>query len=159
LTSKYPKSPSGPAWASARCTATIVFKACDDAFGLLQNALTIGDPVEALRAIPRAAVTIHRQLGSIFAVMHDARVIKLFKETQAFTEQMPARVLDLLAGLYDRGVRAGAFRADLDREMVAVTLMGSIGPAIKFQLIHNTRPLDGFADALADFYVAILTNK
>jgi AcrR family transcriptional regulator len=135
----------------------IVYKTCDEAFSLLQTALTLEDPVESLRALPRVAVTIHRQLGSVFGVMHDARVIKLFKESEQLAEQMPAQVLAMLADLYDRGVSAGVFRAGLDREIVALTLMGSIGPAIKFQL--NTRPLDDFASALADFYVAILTKN
>ncbi len=135
----------------------IIDKSFDDAFTELRNTAAIEDPIEALRALPLTAVAIQCRLGYLQGVMHDPRLIKLFKEKHEHGEQMFGQVMQLMAELFDRGVRAGVFRADLDRDMVAIAILGSIGPAIKHQM--GTRPLDEFAGALADFFIAIFTKQ
>jgi AcrR family transcriptional regulator len=133
----------------------IVDKTFDDAFALLQEVVAVEDPVAALRAIPHAAVTIQGRLSPLDGMIHDPRMTKLFKEGQGQSE-MFRKILNLVEELFDRGVRAGVFRADLNREIVTYVILGSLGPAIKLRCDRQS-PQE-LADALADFFVAILTK-
>jgi AcrR family transcriptional regulator len=132
----------------------IVDKTFDDVFALLQEAVAVEDPVAALRAIPHTAVAIPGRLGPLDGMMHDPRVARLFKDHEQ--GEMFKRVLNLVGELFDRGVRAGVFRPELDREMVSHALLGTLGTAIKLQ--RDRRSPQELADTLADFFVAILSK-
>src|SRR5260221_832360 len=85
---------------------------------------TIDDPRAALLVFILVGLRVQQQYGPIFAIIRDPRLRKIFDRTQAqtFRDQFIGVVLGILEG----GITAKIFRSDLDQEIVAATIMGSL---------------------------------
>ena len=62
--------------------------------------------------------------------MRDPRLEKLLDPS--YGQATRIQFLEILRGLVDHGIQAGIFRKDLDRDMAAVTIMGTCTSAIDF---------------------------
>lgn len=123
----------------------ILMQTFEDVLAHLRSAAEIEDPGAALRQIPYMLTCDQ----PVFAAMHDPRSAKLLQDMkQQMSQPMSDEIIDLLAGLVQRGIRAGAFRADLDPPTTAAAILGSIGVA--FELFGAKRPLVELADRVAD---------
>jgi len=112
-------------------------------------------PRDALRAVLHTAGALHEQFKSLFAVMHDARFEKLCPDERWSKRATGEQVIGTIAELVTRGVQHGTFRADLDPEVTAAALMGSI---LAFEVLASRRSYDTIADTLADLYLSPLTT-
>jgi AcrR family transcriptional regulator len=113
------------------------------------------DPRAALLAFVAVGLRIQYQYGPLFAVIRDPRLARIFDPTQAqtFRDQFLEVVLGILAG----GIKAKIFRGDLDPEIVAATIMGSI---MGVRDLFGTRwSLEELAQRLFRLYLAMLTSQ
>lgn len=98
----------------------------DDALAQFGTAIVsaLADPRAELRAFVSVGLHVQQQYGPIFAVIRDPRLKEIFDRTQAqaFCDQF----LEIALRMLENGVRAKLFRSDLDLEIVAATIMGSI---------------------------------
>jgi AcrR family transcriptional regulator len=116
---------------------------------------TIDDPRAALLAFVSVGLRVQQQYGPIFAVIRDPKLRKIFDQTQAqaFRDQFLEVVLGILAG----GIKANLFRSDLDQELVAATIMGSIlGVSDLFETRSSVEEL---AQKLFLLHLAMLTRN
>ncbi|MFL5654778.1 MAG: TetR/AcrR family transcriptional regulator [Ktedonobacteraceae bacterium] len=116
---------------------------------------TIDDPRAALLAFVSVGLRVQQQYGPIFAVIRDPKLRKIFDQTQAqaFRDQFLEVVLGILAG----GIKANLFRSDLDQELVAATIMGSIlGVSDLFETRWSVEEL---AQKLFLLHLAMLTRN
>lgn len=81
------------------------------------------DPRAALFALVSAGLSVQQEYQSIFSVVRDPRLVKLFDHT--YGENRRAQFLDLAKGVIERGIQTGIFREDLDPDLVAATIFGS----------------------------------
>ena len=81
------------------------------------------DPRAALLALVSAGLRVQQQYQSVFSVVRDPRLIKLFD--RAYGDMRRAQLLDLAQGVIERGIQSGIFRGDLDPRLVAATIFGS----------------------------------
>jgi hypothetical protein len=81
--------------------------------------------------------------------MHDMK--------QELSSSMTDEVLDLISGLVQRGVRTGAFRADLDPAATAGAILGSIGAVL--ENLGAKRPLLELAEILADLHHGMVAPR
>ncbi len=125
-----------------------------DAIAHFHAAAALPDAQAALRAFLSAAGEIHQQSRSLFTAMHDSRFNKLCADQGMSKKAFGEQIIGEIAALVARGVRDGVFRADLDPEITAGALMGSM---IAFEVLTPRRSYDAVADALADLYLKPLT--
>jgi AcrR family transcriptional regulator len=81
------------------------------------------DPRAALFALVSAGLRVQHQYQSVFSVVRDSRLAKLFD--RAYGETRRTQFLDQARGIIERGIQTGIFRADLDPDVVAATIFGS----------------------------------
>ncbi len=96
------------------------------------------DPRAALQALVSTSLRVQQQYRPFFATMRDRRLAKLFNSEQR--ETMLTLVLEPVRWVIERGIQAGAFREDLDRDLVAATLLGTLSGV--FDLLSKRCPLD-----------------
>nr|BBH87081.1 hypothetical protein KTC_18320 [Thermosporothrix sp. COM3] len=82
------------------------------------------EPRSALRALITAGLSVQQQYQSLFPVLRDFRLTKLFEPAQR--EAMRAQFLDLGREIIERGILAGIFRKDLDVDVAAASIFGSL---------------------------------
>lgn len=116
---------------------------------------TIDDPRAALLAFVSVGLRVQQHYGPIFAVIRDPRLRKIFDQTQAqtFRDQFLEVVLGILAG----GIKANLFRSDLDQEIVAATIMGSILGA--YDLFETRWSVEELAQKLFLLHLTMLTKN
>jgi AcrR family transcriptional regulator len=116
---------------------------------------TIDDPRAALLAFVSVGLRVQQHYGPIFAVIRDPRLRKIFDQTQAqtFRDQFLEVVLGILAG----GIKTNLFRSDLDQEIVAATIMGSILGA--YDLFETRWSVEELAQKLFLLHLTMLTKN
>lgn len=133
----------------------ILNETLDDLMARLRSAAAIEDPAEALRQIP---FSLDDSLSSLFAALRDPRAAKLQQDMkERMSRPRAAEILELVAGIVERGVRSGAFRADLDPQTTAAAILGSIGTVC--ETFAPTRPLDELATQLADLHRSMVAAR
>jgi AcrR family transcriptional regulator len=134
----------------------ILTETLEELMARVRSAAEIEDPAAALRQIP-FIVTV-APVSSLFAVLRDPRAAKLQQDMkEQMSQPVAAEVLDLIAGIVERGVRAGAFRAGLDPAATAAAILGSIGSVS--ETFAATRPLDELANLLADLHSSMVASR
>ena len=81
------------------------------------------DPRTALFALVSAGLRVQQQYQSVFSVVRDSRLTKLFDRT--YRETRRTQLLDPIKGVIERGIQRGIFREGLDPELVAEIIFGS----------------------------------
>jgi AcrR family transcriptional regulator len=123
----------------------------EDMLARLRGTAEIADPAVALREIPLALTADQ----ALFAVMQDPRAPKLLGDMKKHvSKSLTDEVIDLVAGIVERGMRSGAFRADLDPPTTAAAILGSIG--VTCEILGARRPLSELAVLLADLHSAMV---
>ena len=116
---------------------------------------TIDDPCASLLTFFSVGLRVQQQYGPIFAVIRDPRLRNIFDPTQ--TQTMRDQFLEVVLGILSTGINASIFRDDLDREIVAATIMGSImGVSDLFVSRWSSQEL---AQKLFHLHLAMLTSK
>lgn len=137
----------------------IILSTVEDSLSQYRAALAsaAADPRAALRELVLAGLRVHRQYGSLFTVMRDPRVAKLKLFDASPAKSMRARILEIPRELIAHGVRLGVFRADLDQEVAAATILGTLSGS--FDFLNAGDSLDETAQRLSDFLLTILERK
>jgi AcrR family transcriptional regulator len=129
--------------------------------GLTQYRAALGsvsaDPRGALQALILAMLRVHQQYGSLFALMRDPRLAKLQLFDPPPEKSIRAQILEIPKALLAEGIKLGVFRADLDHEMAATMILGTLSSAIDF--LDAERSLDEMARRLSHFLLAVLERK
>ena len=116
---------------------------------------TLDNPRAALLAFVSVGLRIQQQYGPIFAIICDPRLRKIFDQDDAPT--MRDQFLEIVLGILTSGSKANIFRSDLDQEIVAATIMGSImGVHDLFETRWSSEEL---AQKLFRLHLAMLTGK
>ena len=135
----------------------ILTHAVNDTLAQLRAAVaeTVDDPRAALLAFVSVGLRVQQHYGPIFAVIRDPRLRKIFDQTQAqtFRDQFLEVVVGILAG----GIKANLFRSDLDQEIVAATIMGSIQGV--YDLFETRWSVEELAQKLVLLHLAMLTRN
>jgi AcrR family transcriptional regulator len=129
----------------------------DDSLARLRAAAAIDDPCDALRALLHEVGALHQEFQPLMAIIHEEHLGK--GDPEAAQEQkttITTQFISVVAGLIERGIRMGVFRADLDPEVTAGALMGSM---IAFELLTPARSYAAIADTLADLYLNPLVTR
>lgn len=116
-------------------------------------AAELADPLEALRYIPYSLTACQ----SLFAVLQDPRAARITHEVKARmhgASSMTEEILAVVEGIIARGVQAGVFRADLDTQVTALAVLGTIGAVV--ETLSSTRSLDDLAALLADLLTTMV---
>ena len=119
----------------------------------LQAAAVIEDPAEALRQITLACAIDE----SFFAVCQDPRSAKLLDDVKANSRNIMDELNDLIAGIVRRGIQAGAFRPDIDPQIAAAAILGSIGGV--FKMLSGARPSSELVSALVDLHGQMVAKR
>jgi len=133
----------------------VLDEAFEDMTVRLRATASLDDPRAALRAFLHTAGAIHEKFKSLFMVMHDSRFSKLCADKGWSKRATGELITGIVVELVTRGIQEGVFRADLDAEVMAGALMGSM---LTFELLASKRPYPAIADALADLYLTPLTT-
>jgi len=128
----------------------VVRQTLEDALARLRAAAAIDDPCDALRALLHEVGALREEFQPLVTVVHDGHFASDPEESPEEKKAIAAQVIAVVAGLIERGMRTGIFRPDLDPEVTAGALMGSI---IAFEMLASTRPRAAIADALTDLYL------
>jgi AcrR family transcriptional regulator len=124
----------------------VLFETFTGLISRIRSAADTKDPAEALRQIP-FAITGGQPL---FILSRDPRSAKLLSDVTACDEPLTGEIVDLIAGIVERGKQSGAFDAKLDSSVAAATIVGSIGGVV--EMLGNKRSLDELAEMLADLH-------
>lgn len=116
---------------------------------------TIDDPRAALLAFVLVGLRVQQQYGPIFAIIRDPRLRKIFDRTQAQT--LRDQFLEVVLGILKGGIKAKIFRSDLDQEIVAATIMGSI-MGVR-DLFEPRWSVEELAQKLVLLHLAMLTRN
>ncbi len=113
------------------------------------------DPRMALQALVFAGLQVQRQYQHLFAVIRDPRLTKLLDSLYGQTTRI--QFLDIPKELINRGIKAGIFRADLDQDMAAVTIIGAFNIAV--DLLGMDDSFEELAQRLFHFLLTMLLVK
>ena len=134
----------------------IVVHSIHDSFKQLHTAVAFAgdDPQAALSAFISTGLRVQHQYGPLFAVIRDPRLNKMFDplQLQAFQDKYFAIVL----GILENGIQQRVLRSDLDRQIVAATLMGSLVTA--HELLGRNWGLEELAQKLIRVHLAMLAD-
>jgi AcrR family transcriptional regulator len=134
----------------------IVTRTVEDAMEQIRSAIQphADDPRATLQALVVTGRRVQQQYRSLLAVLRDPRLTKLFDPAQrdAWREQ----VLDIADVVIARGIQAGVFREDLDRDLAAATIIGSFTSAIG--LLGRRCPPEELEQRLAQFLWTIFAK-
>jgi AcrR family transcriptional regulator len=111
----------------------------------LDGALSIEDPVAAMRVFVRGGLGVVERYGGLLSVILDGRCGRLPSSDTATC----GRIAELVAA----GIRAGPFRADLDPQVGAAMLMSIFTPWSVAALRHTHTPKQ-----IADTYVNLFLH-
>ncbi|HWE60972.1 MAG TPA: TetR family transcriptional regulator [Chloroflexota bacterium] len=121
----------------------------------VRSIAAIEDPAAALRQIP---FMLDESVSSLFVTLRDPRAAKLLQDVkQRMSQPLATELIELIAGIVERGVRMGAFRADLDPPATAAAILGSIGAVC--ETLGATRPLEELAGLLADLHSSMVAAR
>src|SRR5262249_35612459 len=103
----------------------IVTQTVKDAQAQVRQAIEpyVDDPRAALQALVVAQLQVYHQYRPLFATRRARRLTKLFDPAQR--EALYALVLDPPRWVIERGIQAGVFRQDLNRDLTAATIIGA----------------------------------
>jgi AcrR family transcriptional regulator len=134
----------------------IVTRTVEDALEQIRSAIQphTDDPRATLQALVVTSRRVQQQYQSLLAVLRDPRLTKLFSPAQrdAWRDQ----VLDIADVVIARGIQAGVFREDLDRDLSAATIIGSFTSAVG--LIGRRCPPEELEQRLAQFLWTIFAK-
>jgi AcrR family transcriptional regulator len=118
----------------------IVTRTLEDAREQIRQAIEpyADDPRAALQALVSVQLQLHQQYQPLLATMRDRRLTKLFDCSHR--EAMYAQILDPIRGVIERGIQAGIFRQDLDPDLAAAMILGSLNAV--FELLGKRYSLD-----------------
>jgi AcrR family transcriptional regulator len=116
---------------------------------------TIDDPRAALLAFVLVGLRVQQHYGPIFAIIRDPRLRKIFDQTQAQT--LRDQFLEVVLSILEGGIKANLFRSDLDQEIVAATIMGSIMGV--HDLFETRWSVEELAQKLVLLHLAMLTRN
>lgn len=110
----------------------IVAAIVEDAFAQIERAVQpyADDPRGALRSLVSAGLQIQQQYQSVFWLIRDPRLSKLFEVEQR--EAMRTQFLDQAKGIIERGIQGGLFREDLYPELAAAMIFGSLSGVFEY---------------------------
>lgn len=103
----------------------IINTVVDDALTQLRLAVQpyADDPRTALFALVSVGLRVQQQYQSVFSVVRDPRLAKLFD--RPYRETRRTQLIDPVKGVIERGIQRRIFRQDLDPDLVAEILFGS----------------------------------
>ena len=103
----------------------IVIQAVEDAQVQIRQAIAphTDDSRAALQALVGAQLQVYQQHQLLFAAMRDRRLTRLFDPVQR--EALHTLVLDPARQVIERGILAGVFRHDLNRDLAAAMTIGA----------------------------------
>ncbi len=116
----------------------------------LQAGLETEEPAAALRAMIRVGAEACEQFGALAEAILSGRLDEL--------DGGEAEMTELLTDLLRRGIREGAFRSDLDIHL-AVAALESVFTSGAFLELAAQRSYAAAADAVADFFLAAITDR
>ncbi len=129
----------------------VLAQSLEDIRTCVRDAAEIEDPCAALRQVPFALIAGQ----TLFTVMQDPRAAKLAQDMKAqMNQSVSDEVIALLAGIIERGVQRGVFRADLDPQATALAVLGSIGAVCGS--MAATHSLAELAGLLADLHACMV---
>ena len=127
----------------------IVTQTVEDALEQIRSAIQphADDPRATLQALVVTSRRVQQQYRSLLVVLRDPRLTKLFSPAQrdAWRDQ----VLDIADVVIAQGIQAGVFREDLDRDLAAATIIGSLTNAVG--LIGRRCPPEELEQRLTQF--------
>jgi AcrR family transcriptional regulator len=134
----------------------IVTRILEDAQAQIRQAIEpyADDPRAALQALVSTELRVHQQHRPLLATMRDRRLAKLFDP--AHQEAMQAQILDLPRWVIERGIRVGVFRENLDPDLAAATIIGSV--ASVFEFLGKRDPLDELEQQLTQMLWTMFTK-
>jgi AcrR family transcriptional regulator len=134
----------------------IVTQTVEDAQAQIRQAIEpyADDPHAALSALVAAQLQVYQQYRPLFAAMRDRRLTKLFDPSQR--KALYALVLDPPRWVIERGIQVGVFRQDLNRDLVAATIIGSFTSV--FDLLGGNCPLDELSQQLSQLLWTMLAK-
>lgn len=111
---------------------------------VMDDALAEADPIAALRYLIAGGLAVVQQYGDLMEMLHGIM-------PPGCKEQILANVdpLARVGAVVQRGVDAGLYRADIDIELVATTMIGIFHPGVLAKLLE-TRSLDQIVEARLD---------
>ena len=129
----------------------VLAQAVEDMLGRVRSAAEVEDPGAALRQIPFSLTAGQ----PFFAVVQDPRAARLMQDVKAQMHQpMTGEMVDLIAGIIERGVRSGTFRANVEPRATALAILGSIGAVCGAMV--TTHSLTELAGLLADLHAGMV---
>ena len=117
-----------------------------DLLARIETALETTAPVEAFRAVIRAAAEVFERFGALTELAISGRLIEYHADRQEEFNAAFARLLQ-------RGIRDGSFRPDLDIETTIAALAGVFVSGSLAQL-GDARGFQAAADAVADLFLS-----
>ena len=124
----------------------VLWTAIENVIAQFRAAAELDDPFAALRVLPLA---IAREPG-LGALIQDPRAPKLLGDVREGSQPLALEVLGVIAGIVERGMGSGVFRANLDPLATAAAILGSIAAVSEF--LGPTRSPDELANLLADLH-------
>jgi AcrR family transcriptional regulator len=115
----------------------------EDLRGRLASAAAADDPREGLRAVIAIGVETYARLGALMELAIAARL-------RAYLPAGHDDFQELLVGLFERGIRTGVFRADLDA-VVALSMLRSVFMSGQLKDLTAERGYESAAEALSVF--------
>jgi AcrR family transcriptional regulator len=133
----------------------VLIRNIEDALAQLQSAIEplAADPSAALQAVVLAGLHVRRRSGPLFGVMRDPRLTKLLDQAQAQT--IRDRFLGVTMGIIESGIEAGIFRRDIDQEVAAATIIGSLSGVL--DLLGKRWSIEELAQRLFHLHLAMLS--
>jgi AcrR family transcriptional regulator len=108
----------------------IVIQTVEDALEQIRSAIQphADDPHATLQALVMTSRQVQQQYRSLLAVLRDQQLTKLFDPAQrdAWRDQ----ILDIADVVITRGIQASVFRENLDHDLAAATITGSLTHAL-----------------------------
>jgi AcrR family transcriptional regulator len=136
---------------------TVVFDVLHDSLEQFYTALgpIEDDPRASLLAFLSVGLRVQEDYGPLFAILRDPRLGDIFdqNEMQSFRDQF----LALPLGILERGIKAGLFLHDLDQEIAATTIIGSISGVSDF--LQARWPQETLALKLFRLHLVTVTGK
>jgi AcrR family transcriptional regulator len=134
----------------------LVTQTFEDTQELIRQAIQpyADDPRAALQALVSADLRVRRQYQPLIATLRDRRITKLFDP--AHREAMRTQLLDPARGVIERGIQAGIFREDLNPDLAAATIIGTLTSV--FELLGKHYPLDELEQQLTQLLWTMFTK-
>lgn len=135
----------------------IITAIVDDALAQISQAVQpyADDPRAALFALVSAGLRVQQQYQSVFSVVRDPRLARLFD--RAYGETRRTQFLDQARDIIERGIQTGILRGDLDPDVVAATIFGSFTGV--FENLGEQYPLAELEQRLSQLLWAMVAKE